>query len=298
MTIYRINSEDQMIESSRIQLDREVQLEDWLTNSPWAIAEESLLIIGRQTTARTGNEVRYPDLIALDQSGNVVIIELKKGRAPREVVAQTLEYASWASNLNETDIKLIAEDYLNEPLDVKFVDHFELEEVPSLGKELRLFIASEEIPESVLNTCRYLRMNHQMDISCVSYIVYQDSEEQILIDATVLVGNEPIRSRKNITALQKSQSNWNGDKPVKNIIVDTVNSISTNDKNFEFTPKDVIEEIKKSYPEVNKSTIRCQIASDCVNHASRHHWPGGIDRYWLVKKGVYRLYRKGSDPKC
>ena len=48
-----------MIESSRIQLEKEAQLEDWLTDSPWAIAEESLLIIGRQTTARTGSEYPY-----------------------------------------------------------------------------------------------------------------------------------------------------------------------------------------------------------------------------------------------
>lgn len=298
MTIYRINSEEQMIESSRIQLNKEAQLEDWLTNSPWAIAEEALLIIGRQTTARTRTEIRYPDLIALDQDGNVVIIELKKGRAPRDVIAQILEYAAWASNLNEIDIKSIAEKYLNKSLDVAFTEYFELEELPNLGKYLRLFIASEEIPESVLNTCRFLRMKHKIDISCVSYTVYQDSEEHILVDSTILIGNEPIRSSNNIAAtVQKSQSNWYGDTPVKEIILHAVKTLSTGDESFTFTPKEVIEEIKNNYPEVNKNTIRCQISSDCVNHASRHHWPGGFDRYWLVKKGVYRFYKKDSDTK-
>lgn len=298
MTIYRINSEEQMIESSRIQLNKEAQLEDWLTNSPWAIAEESLLIIGRQTTARTGTEIRYPDLIALDQNGNVVIIELKKGRAPREVIAQTLEYAAWASNLSEPDIKSIAESYLSNHFDTHFMDYFELEEVPSLGKQLRLFIASEEIPESVLNTCRFLRMNHKIDISCVTYTVYQDSEEHILVDSTILVGREPIRTIDNVSPTnQKSQSNWYGDTPVKEIILNAINTLNTGKDSFTFTPKKVIEEIQKNYPDVKKNTIRCQISSDCVNHASRHHWPGGYDRYWLVSKGVYRFYKKGSDIK-
>lgn len=298
MTIYRINSEQQMIESSRIQLNKEAQLEEWLTNSPWAIAEESLLIIGRQTTARTVTEIRFPDLIALDQDGNVVIIELKKGRAPRDVIAQILEYAAWASNLNESAIKSIAESYLNNSLDAVFTEYFELDEVPIIGKQLRLFIASEEIPESVLNTCRFLRMKHQIDVSCVSYTVYKDSEDHILVDSTVLVGNEPIRNVNNIaTAVPKLQSNWNGDTPVKEIIFNAIKTLSKGDESFTFAPKDVIEEIKKNYPEVNRNTIRCQISSDCVNHASRHHWPGGFDRYWQVSKGIYRFYKKGSDIK-
>lgn len=300
MTIYRINSDGQMIESSRIQLEKEAQLEDWLTDSPWAIAEESLLIIGRQTTARTGSEVRYPDLIALDQEGNLVVIELKKGRAPREVVAQTLEYASWASELDESGIRAIAENYHKCALDKQFIEYFELDEMPNLGGNLRLFIASEEIHQSVLNTCRFLRTKHLIDISCVNYKVYQDSESHILVDSTILVGNEPIHknfisSVKN-NSVQVTQSNWYGDTPVKEIIFKAINTISTGD-NFTFSPKDVIEEIKKTYPLVNKNTIRCQIASDCVNHASRHHWPGGIDRYWLIKKGQYRFYNQEQDKK-
>ncbi len=39
-------------------------------------------------------------MLAMDEEGNIHIIELKKERTPREVVAQTLDYASWVQNLS------------------------------------------------------------------------------------------------------------------------------------------------------------------------------------------------------
>lgn len=57
-----------------------------------------------------------------------------------------------------------------------------------------------------------------------------------------------------------------------------------------FAPKDVVAEVLASYPSFNKNTVSCQIISDCVNHTSRHHYPGGSDRYWWVEKGKYELY--------
>ncbi len=35
----------------------------------------------------------FSDLLGLDKDGNIVIVELKRGKTPREVVAQLLEYA-------------------------------------------------------------------------------------------------------------------------------------------------------------------------------------------------------------
>jgi hypothetical protein len=62
-----------------------------------------------------------------------------------------------------------------------------------------------------------------------------------------------------------------------------------------FTLKDIIEIIHKSQPEIKKSTIGLQIISDSVNHPSRHHYPGGKDRYWRIEKGKYRLFNPIDD---
>ena len=97
-------SNSKLVETSRVQIDFEKHLEGWLEKSPWAVTGEPIIWIGRQSTASLGDATIFPDLIGVDIDGNIVIIELKKGRSPRDVVAQLLEYAAWANDLSDGDV--------------------------------------------------------------------------------------------------------------------------------------------------------------------------------------------------
>ncbi len=63
--------------------------------------------------ARKGfNHVQPPNLLGVTQTqGDLLIVELKKGKASRDVIAQLLEYAAWASTLTADALAKIAEDY-------------------------------------------------------------------------------------------------------------------------------------------------------------------------------------------
>ncbi len=67
----------------------EQDLENWIESNP-SILGEKLLIIGRQVSIPDVND--RIDLLALDTNGNVVIIELKKGKLkdPAEIQALRL----------------------------------------------------------------------------------------------------------------------------------------------------------------------------------------------------------------
>ena len=62
----------------------------------------------RDSRRRTAADHRAPgvptdlgksiDLLGVDREGNVVVVELKRDRTPRDVVAQALEYAAFAAN--------------------------------------------------------------------------------------------------------------------------------------------------------------------------------------------------------
>lgn len=56
------------------------------------------------------------NLLGLDVDGNLVLIELKRDRTPREIVAQVLDYASWVAALKTPQIHEIARTYLNKSL--------------------------------------------------------------------------------------------------------------------------------------------------------------------------------------
>ena len=72
---------------------------------------EPILWIDRQTSANVEESTIFPDMLGVDSEGNLVIVELKRSKAPREVVAQLLEYAAWAKELSDEQIREIAEVY-------------------------------------------------------------------------------------------------------------------------------------------------------------------------------------------
>lgn len=81
-------------------------LEEWIVSNP-SIVSSDLVIIGKQVQTKSGPL----DLLALDKSGNTVIIELKRDKLPREALAQAIDHASdiayWSiDKLSEVCIKL------------------------------------------------------------------------------------------------------------------------------------------------------------------------------------------------
>ena len=157
----------------------EGDLEDWLENNPRAlIPGENILWIGRQVPFTIDRRTIYPDLLGIDVTGSLVIVELKKNQAPREVVAQILEYAAYAKELSEKQIREIAQTYFDTCSKFKgrtfpdvFISEFDLPDktyVPRLNTLLRLFIVAAKIPTEVTCVCKFLSDGYRMDISCIS----------------------------------------------------------------------------------------------------------------------------------
>lgn len=85
----------------------ESQLEDYIEADPVLLGER-LLLIGRQVPTAHGG---FIDLLAVDADGVVNVIELKRDKTPRDVVAQTLDYGSWVAELGRDQIVEIFERY-------------------------------------------------------------------------------------------------------------------------------------------------------------------------------------------
>ena len=98
---------DSLTEISRTKLDREERIEKWILRDISLLAPD-LLIIGEQVETAYG---KFIDLLCMDSSGGLVIVELKRDKTPREVTAQALDYASWVKTLSAEDIEAIAATY-------------------------------------------------------------------------------------------------------------------------------------------------------------------------------------------
>ena len=115
-------------------IDTERRLEDILAKDI-SILNRELLLIGRQVPTSYG---KFIDLLAIDGVGNLVVIELKRNRTPRDVIAQLLDYGSWVRDLEDDDVASIFDDYLKKlsndkndtSLDQAFCEKFALKQMP------------------------------------------------------------------------------------------------------------------------------------------------------------------------
>src|SRR4030043_337275 len=91
---------------------KESDLEELLENNPEYFFEDSkILIMGRQVPTNLGTSI---DLLGIDKFGNLVVIELKRDKTPRETLAQLLEYASFVENLDYVQLNDIFQKYTDE----------------------------------------------------------------------------------------------------------------------------------------------------------------------------------------
>ena len=208
-----------------------------------------------------------------------------------------LEYAAWAEEFSDEQIYGIAETYLKTAkkettLQKVFSEVFE-NEMLALNRRLRLFIVAEEIPASVSRVCRFLRTSHGMDINCLAVSTFQTESGEVLVNTEAKVGEEDAVAPKVARQATLQTSRWSGDKPVKQVVLETVQELTGGDINVEFAPKEVSTLISNKYPDFKLSNVGPELTAGCPNLPSYRHHSGNHKFYWRVRPGIYRLY----DPK-
>ena len=306
MPIFRLE-DNKLIIAQETTVELEQHIEIWIENSPAALVQEreSILWIGRQTSASVEEGTIFPDLLGVDIEGNLIIVELKRDAAPREVVAQLLEYAAWANELSDSEIYKIAEVYFDTRDEFKgktfsnvfreVFDILETDELPPLNRSLRLFIVAGEIPSGVTRVCRFLRTLHSVDIKCLDVSIFQTESGEKLVGMETKVGDEDVITSKIQRQRTSQTSRWSGDKPVKQVVWEAVQELTQDKTDIEFTMKEILTLIREDNPDFKEGTVNGQITADTVNHPSRRHHSVTEDKYWRISKGKYRLYDREKD---
>ena len=142
MKLWRVTDDD-LRELSSSEPDTEWDLEGWIEEDSTILADD-LLMIGRQVTSALGGTL---DLLAIDAEGDLVVIELKRDKTPREVVAQLLHYAAWVSTLSWRQVGEIAEDYLRRPLEEAFEEQFEADLPEDVNTQHRMLIVAAALDD-------------------------------------------------------------------------------------------------------------------------------------------------------
>ena len=163
----------------------EGQLEDIIAGDI-GILDPALLLIRRQVPTAYG---KFIDLLAMDGDGKLVVIELKRDRTPREVVAQLLDYASWVRQLGDEDIAGIFDANLRKyhpknvgaSLDEVFFDRFGVKEMPeTLNEGHELVVVAGELDDSTERIVNYLSDEYGVAINAVFFRFFRDGDSEYL----------------------------------------------------------------------------------------------------------------------
>lgn len=193
--MYRINQQTNSIQKIEETTFKEIgasernHLQEWIAKNPEVLCgeDERLLIIQKEFDGFNDTRERL-DLLALDNHGNLVVIENKLDDSGRDVTWQALKYASYCSTLQNSDIVSMYQDYLvdegNEDTNAAealciFLNVDSLDDVVLNESDQRIILIAHNFRKEVTSTALWL-LDRGIQLQCFKAVPFVFGEEQLL----------------------------------------------------------------------------------------------------------------------
>ncbi len=178
-----------------------------------SILSEDILLIGRQIMTDYG---KYIDMLGIDIEGNLSVIELKKNKTPRDVVAQTIDYASWVQNLSFKEITEIYSENNEKELEIDFYEKFNQDLPEKINESHNITIVSSELDHSTERIINYLSDNYNVPLNAVFFRYFREDDNEYL-SRSWLIDPNIVEEKASQSLSKKKSESWNGRDFVVNI---------------------------------------------------------------------------------
>lgn len=199
---------DKPVQLVATRLPSEQKLEEMIVRDPHILSSDWMLI-GRQEITSHGGRI---DLLAIAPDGSLVVIELKRDRTPREIVAQALDYASWVGQLETEKIAQIYQRFSGGGnLVDAFFKHFgtKLEE-ETLNESHQIVVVAAELDPSTERIIAYLN-DRDIAINAVFFQVFEHRSELLLSRAWLIDPGETQANVATTARVRGEKEPWNGE---------------------------------------------------------------------------------------
>jgi len=150
-----------------LPIESEKRLEELLVQDI-SVLDPKLMIVGRQVSTGFGSI----DILAMNEDGDIAVIELKKDKTPREVVAQVLDYGSWVRHLKVDRLQEIYENWaakstqgeVHPSLDKAFLQKFGSKLPDAINERHELVIVATSLDPSSERIVSYLSDQYGISI--------------------------------------------------------------------------------------------------------------------------------------
>lgn len=182
----------------------ESRLEHLILADP-SILETELLLIGNQVLTSHG---KFIDILGIDVEGTVHIVELKRDRTPRDIVAQALDYASWVQGLSNEDVRdIFTKHHPGADFDIAFAERFGGTPTPDdLNEAHKITVVASDLDDSTERIIHYLSSTYSVPINVMLFRYFSDRGNDYLARTWLL----PTTPEAGSTQAGSKKSLWNG----------------------------------------------------------------------------------------
>ena len=168
-----------------------------------------ILIIGQQVYTKSGPL----DFLGIDNNGNLVIVELKRDKLARVVLAQAIDYASDLATWDIDKISEICISFTGNSLEDHLSANFENIEVDDLtiNQTQRLLLVGFSIEEPLSRMIEWLSTNFDMAINAIVLNYVKTSNGAELLSRTVTIPEEVAKEKSNKKKFKIAMSNEPGE---------------------------------------------------------------------------------------
>lgn len=169
------------------------------------ILSDDWMLIGKEVDTGHGPV----DLLAINRDASLVLIELKRGKTPRDVMAQALDYAATIESLQ---LEKITEIYASFKPSRSLTDDFKSEfgqplDEDAFNESHEIIIVASELDDRTERIVSYLR-KHNIPINVLFFQVFTHGTEQLISRSWLL---DPARNEVGFTRAEESNDEWNGE---------------------------------------------------------------------------------------
>ncbi|GAA5504168.1 endonuclease NucS [Deinococcus xinjiangensis] len=206
MAIWKLGTKPEPVQLSG--LDQESTLENAL-KADLSIVDPDLMLLATQVQTDHGKRI---DVLAMDRQGDLVILELKRDKTPREVVTQALDYAAWIKTLSAEKIEEIyAAAHPDTDLPTGFADAFGTpEQYPeAINLRQRMIIVASSLDAITERIVAYLS-EFGVPVNAVFFRAFKQGDTEYLARTWLIDPNTAEQRAEGKTDTGVPKAPWNG----------------------------------------------------------------------------------------
>ncbi|MCC9079053.1 endonuclease NucS [Litorilinea aerophila] len=183
-------------------------LEEWIVSNP-AIIGAGIAIIGRQVPTKSGPL----DLLGIDKHGNTIVIELKRDKLPRDVLAQAVDYASDVAEWSIEKLSEICTQFIGKSLEDHLVESFpdiNLENL-NINETQRIILVGFGIEGALERMLNWLSNAYGVNVNAVLLQYVRTAQGDELLSRVAVISEEMEQQRSQRKKFQIPMSDEPGD---------------------------------------------------------------------------------------